>query len=701
MVKKVLTIITLIVILATTLCVPAFAEGTGKSYVYDNNSNATEIPDPYRVKDTIGDLNLNAPTDMCIRGDLLYILDTKPIEGEKNEICQAHIVVVDRNYNLVREFTFMDGEDIYQFKNPTGIWVDKEDTIFIADRDGNRVVMADINGNYLDDFGKPKSDLMTQSSSEYYPTKVLTDDLGIIYVMVENEYRGIVTLNREGDFLGYFGANNVTLSGDVLTNLIWRRFMTEEQLKRIQKILPTEYTNFAVDDSGFIYCTRGATNDMKELVRKINCKSKNVLSNQEKQFGDIGLSPVNGKERKTRFSAISVDDRGFITVLDTTWNRIFQYTSEGYLMYVFGGQGNQNGTFKKPVDVESWGDDLMVLDQEFATLTVFEPTVFGQNVREGEYLYSKGEYTASLGPWQAVKTECMNYLSAYTGIGQALYMQKDYEGAMKNFKLAGDQKSYSAAFQMYRGEAMRNMFTPVMIVVLCLIAVLVVINILKRRGILKQRKLVLDESGKFKYAIHTLFHPIDGYQEMRYNKKYSMRLALVFIFLYFITDVMIALNGGFSFVNTTINNYNIVITFLMDVGTIALFVLANWLMSTFFEGKGRLKEVWIYLCYATMPMIVHNILFVILSNVLTQEEGVFLVYMQIIFMGWMLLMGLFALQGLHMYNFRRNILSIICTVLAMLAALFIVFLMFNLFVQFFSFLETVFTEAMYRIVVGF
>ena len=63
----------------------------------------------------------------------------------------------------------------------------------------------------------------------------------------------------------------------------------------------------------------------------------------------------------------------------------------------------------------------------------------------------------------------------------------------------------------------------------------------------------------------------------------------------------------------------------MDVGTIALFVLANWLMSTFFEGKGRLKEVWIYLCYATMPMIVHNILFVILSNVLTQEEGVFLV----------------------------------------------------------------------------
>ena len=189
---------------------------------------------------------------------------------------------------------------------------------------------------------------------------------------------------------------------------------------------------------------------------------------------------------------------------------------------------------------------------------------------------------------------------------------------------------------------------------------------------------------------------------MRYNKKYSMAIALVLIFLYFLTDVISYLNGGFIFVyNTDLSRYNIVITFVMDVGVIALFALANWLMSTFFEGKGRRKETWIYLCYATLPVTFYNLLYVLLSNVLTLEEGVFLTYISIIFQGWMIIMMIFALQGLHMYSFKRNILSIICTILAMLVVLFIVFLMFNLFIQFFSFIETVVKEVMYRMVVGF
>lgn len=704
MVKKLVTILALMTVLVSALCFPAAAEGTGKSYVYDNYGNAMEIPDPYTVKESISSLNLNMAFDMVIQGDYLYILDRTPIEGMDNTY-QAHIVVLNRDYELVREFTFTQDDAPYQFKDPRGIWVDKEGTVYIADRGpgdiAGQVVLATNDGVVTKAFGKPDSELMSQNSSQYYPVKVLTDDLGIIYIMVENEYRGIVTLDQNGEFQGYFGSNNVTLTADVVFTLFWRKFMTEEQINRMQQILPTEYTNFTIDDDGFIYCSRGATSDMQELIRKINCKSKNVLQ-YKKRFGDYGLSAVRGQTKKTSFSAITVDDKGFITTLDTTWNRLFQYTSEGELMYIFGGQGQQNGTFQSPVDVESWGDDLLVLDQAYGTITVMEPTLFAQNVRQGEYLYSIGDYQASLQPWYDVTEECMNYLFAYTGIGKALYMQKDYVGAMENYKLAGDQENYSAAYQLYRTEAMQNAFVPTMIVILALVVLWVVYKILKRAGVIKTRKLVLDESGKVKYMFHTLFHPIDGYQEMRYNKKYSMRIALVLIFLYFLTDVMSYLNGGFIFVdNTDLSQYNIVITFVMDVGFIALFALANWLMSTFFEGKGALKETWIYLCYATLPMVFYRLLYVFLSNVLTQEEGVFLTYIAIIFQAWMVIMMIFALQGLHMYSFKKNIASIICTILAMLVVLFIVFLMFNLFVQFFSFIETVVNEVMYRIVVGF
>ena len=86
---------------------------------------------------------------------------------------------------------------------------------------------------------------------------------------------------------------------------------------------------------------------------------------------------------------------------------------------------------------------------------------------------------------------------------------------------------------------------------------------------------------------------------------------------------------------------------------------------------------------------------------LTQEEGTFLAYLMIVGQGWALVMVWFALQGLHMYSPLRNLASVVVTLVGMLVVLFIIFLMFNLFVQFFAFGESVFTELLYRIAVGF
>ena len=215
--KKLVTVLALMTVLVSTLCFPAAAEGTGKSYVYDNYGNAMAIPDPYSVKESITDLNLNLAYDMVVQGDYLYILDRTPIAGMDNTY-QAHIVVLNRDYELVRELTFTQDDAPFQFKDPRGIWVDEYGTIYIADRGpgdtAGQVVLATNDGVVTKVFGKPDSELMSQSSSQYYPVKVLTDDLGIIYIMVENEYRGIVTLDQNGEFQGYFGSNNVTLTGD-------------------------------------------------------------------------------------------------------------------------------------------------------------------------------------------------------------------------------------------------------------------------------------------------------------------------------------------------------------------------------------------------------------------------------------------------------------------------------------------------------
>ncbi len=712
--KKFRAILAIALMLVIVLSVPAAAQGTGKSYVYNHNAVAQEIPDPYAVRATIGyDLDMVTPVDMVIRNDMLYILDTghdpaKPV----NDTMAGHttrLLVLNNKYELVEEIRFYnslgteekDDDTPFAFTEPKGLWIDEEGLIYVTDRSLHKLFLFEPDGVIYNTLVKPQSAMITYEDDKYLPTKVLTDRLGVIYVRVENDYRGFIMMDKDGKFLGYFGSTEVVRTADAIMMQFWKRFMSDEQLKRIEQSLPMEYSNFCIDPEGdFIYGVRGTTEDMKELIRKINCKGKNVLDYKE-SFGDISLTRVGGQNQKTNFNAITVDDAGFITVFDATWQRLFQYTPEGNLMYVFGGKGTQEGTFTDGADIEAWGDQLLVLDEVYATITVMEPTTFGKNVRLGETYYSQGNYEASLEPFQAVVTECMNYEFGYQGIGKALYMQRDYVGAMDMFYLAHDQEDYSMAFKMHRGQVMRDLTVPVLIAVVVIVLAVVVVKILKKKGIIKQKKLVLDESGKGKYVLHTLLHPIEGFEEMRYNKKYSFGIANVAIFFFFFSSVIMALYSGFIFNGKNAQNYNVLITIASVLGGFTLFVLVNWLMATFFEGKGKLKEVWTYLGYATIPYSVTCFLYTLLSNVLTAEEATFLAYLMIVGQGWAIVMVFFALQGLHMYSFKRNIVSILVTILGMLVVLFIIFLMFNLFVQFFSFIESIYTELMYRAAVGF
>ncbi|MBE6763530.1 MAG: hypothetical protein E7553_04135 [Ruminococcaceae bacterium] len=701
--KKIKAILAMVFVLVLVLSVPAAAQGTGKSYVYNHNGVAQEIPDPYAVTATIGyDLGMITPVDMVVRNDMLFILDT----GHKAEDMDGHttrLLVLDKEYNLVKTQYFynLDGTPFKSFAEPRGLWIDENGKIYVTDRSAHFLFIFDDKGVIDNSLPKPVSPMIQYENEAYLPTKVLTDHLGVIYVRVENDYRGFIMMEPDGTFLGYFGSNEVVRTAEAIMLQFWKRFMTPEQLEKMTKLLPMEYANFCIDKEGsFIYGVRGTTENMTELVRKINCKGKNVLDNKE-QFGDVSLTRVRGQWLKTNFNGITVDDSGFITTFDSTWQRLFQYTPAGELMYVFGGKGSQEGTFTRGADIEAWGDQILVLDEDYATVTVMQPTTFGKNVRLGETYYSQGNYKASLEPFRAVVTECMNYEFGYQGIGKALYMERDYEGAMDMFYLAHDQKDYSMAWKMQRGENMRNMTVPALIVVMVLIVAWIVVKILKAKGIIKEKKLVLDESGKGKYILHTILHPIEGFEEMRYNKKYSLGIANTCIFFFFFSSVIMALYSGFIFNGKSAQTYNMIFTIAGVLGGFTLFVLVNWLMATFLDGKGNFKEVWIYLGYATIPYSVTCFLYTLLSNFLTAEESTFLSYLIIIGYGWSIVMAFFALQGLHMYGFWMNVLSIVVTILGMLVVLFIVFLMFNLFIQFFSFGENLVKEIMYRMAVGF
>ena len=152
----------------------------------------------------------------------------------------------------------------------------------------------------------------------------------------------------------------------------------------------------------------------------------------------------------------------------------------------------------------------------------------------------------------------------------------------------------------------------------------------------------------------------------------SMALANGIMAAFFLVSCLDYTSRGFIFNTNEPGSFNVFVLLATTVAVAAVFSLVNWLLSTFFEGKGSLREVWIGVCYALVPMTCGIALQLLLSQFLTAEEGTFLTYIAAIGAGWTLLLLLFLL-----------------------------FLMANLAIQVSDFVKTVFDELMYRIKAGF
>ena len=96
------------------------------------------------------------------------------------------------------------------------------------------------------------------------------------------------------------------------------------------------------------------------------------------------------------------------------------------------------------------GYDLLVLDQLENSVTLFQPTEYGQAIYDASETYLKGEYDESAELWRSVLKMNANFPLAFRGIGRAILRQDRFEEAMDYFRLAHDRENYGRAFKLYR-----------------------------------------------------------------------------------------------------------------------------------------------------------------------------------------------------------------------------------------------------------
>ena len=175
-----------ILLLSLLLIVPAltFAEDSEvpyQTYTYDKWSNPTPTPNAYLPTRSIGGAqlgcgNFNGAQDLFYSAARheLYVVDSG----------NARILILNEDFSLKTELTELKdpGGEPYVLKNPQGVFVQDNGTVYICDMGNQQVVEADAEGNLVRILPTPESPLLPDNFN-YLPIKIVVDENGRIYIL--------------------------------------------------------------------------------------------------------------------------------------------------------------------------------------------------------------------------------------------------------------------------------------------------------------------------------------------------------------------------------------------------------------------------------------------------------------------------------------------------------------------------------------
>ena len=454
------------------------------SYNYDYWNNILYTPAPYVPDGSIAGAGLvwegsplgafRSPQDLCVSPDgRLYIADTG----------NNRIVVLGSDLKTVSQVISgfeADGQP-QTFSSPTGVAVSQNHQLYVADSQNHRIVVLELDGSFVKYVQNPQSEVLDEGYI-FTPLKVSVDYADRVYCVAQNMFQGIMVFTAEGDFTGFFGTISVKIS---LWEKFWRKFSTKEERSKQQLFIPTEFTGIDVNDEGFVYASNKDTEGI-QAVRRLNPKGQDVIRKgmKENLGGDLFFGTVGNYSGPSQIVDVVYRDHGIYSLLDARRGRVFTYDHEGNLLYIFGGIGTQEGTFRLPAAIEQFGNRLLVLDSQQANVNIFSETEYGALINQAVSLRFNGDEAQAVPLWNEVLRLDENNELANAGIGKAYLSAGDNEKAMTYLRRGMNRAYYSVAFKRWRNEALRGNISWF----LTALIVLVVLIVLVRRVILPRRK---------------------------------------------------------------------------------------------------------------------------------------------------------------------------------------------------------------------
>lgn len=702
-----LTLLMVLMLAPTILAAVPYA-----TYTYDIDGLMALSPDAY-VPDRLVDstdltleIPLNSAKDIFVDShEYIYIADTK----------NNRIVVVNENWETQFGISaFYNDNGVYDsLSAPEGVFVN-EIEIYVADSQNHRLVVFDrTTGAFKRIIPEPESDVFPEGHI-YTPIAVSVDNAGRIYVVSSTTTYGVISMNTDGSFLGFLGAQKTTPSA---FDIFWRRFQTKAQRAKSTKYVPTEYNNMTMDENGFIYVTT-STIDASSQQSAIDNKDKSADYAPVKKLNpngnDImnrnGFYPPSGEVEvmtmemdgvtitgPSKIIDVALGPAGMWSIIDEKRSKIFTYDQDGNLLYIFGDKGSQLGNIANIQSISYKGDELLILDKSNDTITIYKRTEYGDLLVEALQNTEDRKYDQAVVYWEKILQRNANFDMAYIGIGDSLYRQGKYEEAMDMYKYAYAVEDYSRAYKEIRKDWMEKYILVVPLVIIIFFVLVGKFFKYANKVNVAGQKMKDKRSFKetFLYAFHIIFHPFDGFWDMKHEKRGSLKAAFTIVIITIVAFIYNSSGTAYIF-----NPYSEGISYVGEaIGVIMPYLLwcvANWCLTTLFEGEGSMKDIFMATGYAMLPISMFMIPSTAITNVLLFEEGAIVTLLNAIGFVWAGFLIFFAVSVIHDYSLGKNVITCIGTIVGMAIIIFLGVLFSGLVAKIVSFVYNIYVELSYR-----
>ena len=650
---------------------------------------------------------LNGPQDIFVDSDMkIYISDTG----------NSRVVVCDPQFRFLFEIKdFINEHGVRDsLKTPYGLFVNDE-AIYVCDRDNSRIVVFNKEGNFLSIINAPTADVMGDDTT-FMPVSVGVAPSGTIYIVSESTISGIIALNPDGSFQSFIGAQKTAVPlATRIRRMIFPDIVTESYVS-------TPYKSLTLDDEGIVWATvvfsgadlanltsainsqassGTAADSIYAPVKRLNPRGDDIMTRTgfTMPCGDVDLQHFGFGDATTGPSTlidVAIGPNGMWSVLDSKRNRIFTYDSEGNLLFAFGDSGKQLGNLTSPTALSYYGSDLYVLDSVLNSVTVYKRTDYGDVINEALYHNSIREYSTAFNDWVDILKRNLNFDAAYIGIGKNLYRQGEFSEAMEYYRDANETRNYSEAFKSHRKEVVEKNLGWILLIAIAVIVGLSMffkyVGKVNQAGMTKTGKRTWWE--EFLYGFYVIMHPFDGFWDLKHEKRGSVRGALAIVAMTVVAVVYQSIGSAYLFGGGSAKN--LLYPVMTVVAPLMLWCVANWCLTTLFDGEGSFKDIFIASSYALVPIALIGIPTTVITNFLSLSEKELITMLFAISYVWLGMLIFFGAMTTHGYSMGRNILITAATIIGMLFILFLILLFTNLIQQMVNFISGIISELSYR-----